>query len=318
MNEFELIHRYFNNSNQDSSVIHGIGDDAAIIKPSKNYDLVMSVDTLLEDVHFPSTMPPQDIGYRCVAVNISDMAAMGAIPRWLTLALSLPEFNEKWLEKFSIGLFTALEEYKVTLVGGDTTSGKQLTLTASITGEVKSDSAITRAGASVGDLIFITGTIGDAAAGLGLIGDTEDSSEDEKFLIERFARPSARSHIGQALVNIASAAIDVSDGLFADTKKLLDASLVGGSININDIPFSRSLINLFSQKERQQYALNGGDDYELLFTVPVTKIHELDKIKNTSGISITQIGAVSEADGLECILDNKKIEYDHGGYLHFS
>ena len=220
MNEFELIHRYFKKHDQDVSVIKGIGDDAAIIKTSKGQNLVISTDTLLEGVHFPTRMSPHDIGYRCVAVNISDMAAMGATPRWLTLALSLPSFDQEWLENFSLGLFAAAKEYKVTLVGGDTTSGQQLTITISITGEVKSNSAITRARARPGDLLFVTGTIGDAAAGLSLIGDTNTLGEDEQLLMERFSRPSARIEVGQSLLDIASAAFDVSDGLFADTGKL--------------------------------------------------------------------------------------------------
>lgn len=318
MNEFELIHRYFKKHDQDVSVIKGIGDDAAIIKTSKGHNLVISTDTLLEGVHFPTKMSPHDIGYRCVAVNISDMAAMGATPRWLTLALSLPSFDQEWLENFSLGLFAAAKEYKVTLVGGDTTSGQQLTITISITGEVKSNSAITRARARPGDLLFVTGTIGDAAAGLSLIGDTNTLGEDEQLLMERFSRPSARIEVGQSLLDIASAAIDVSDGLFADTGKLLKASGVGGSINVNQIPFSQSMTNLYSFEKRQEFALNGGDDYELLFAVPESGIEQLNRIKETLDTPITQIGAVSEKIGLECILDNKKIEYEHNGYLHFS
>jgi thiamine-monophosphate kinase len=243
VDEFELIRRFFSKDNNDASVLIGVGDDGAIISPSPGHDLVMSADTLIENVHFPNCLPAEDIGYRCVAVNVSDIAAMGARARWMTLALTLPDVDEKWLQQFSDGLYHAAQKYDVSLIGGDTTSAQQISLTINITGEVLPDQAITRSQARRDDLIFVTGNLGDAAAGLDLLVNSAASSKTEEFLIQRFSRPSARSEIGQALCGIATAAIDISDGLYADTKKLLMASELGGHLYIDRLPISMELKN---------------------------------------------------------------------------
>ena len=318
MGEFELIRRFFSKDNNDTSVLIGVGDDGAIISPSPGHDLVISTDTLIENVHFPNCLPAEDIGYRCVAVNVSDIAAMGARARWMTLALTLPDVDEKWLQQFSDGLYHAAQEYDVSLIGGDTTSAQQISLTISITGEVLPDQAITRSHACGDDLIFVTGNLGDAAAGFDLLVNSVASSKTEEFLIQRFSRPSARSEIGQALCGIATAAIDVSDGLYADTKKLLMASELGGHLYIDRLPISMELKKIYNQEQRLKFALSGGDDYELLFTAPAMKLNEIRKIAHIYNIPITKIGEVRNQSELNCSLNDKLINYDDSGYLHFN
>jgi len=316
--EFELIRRFFSKDNNDTSVLIGVGDDGAIISPSPGHDLVMSADTLIENVHFPNCLPAEDIGYRCVAVNVSDIAAMGARARWMTLALTLPDVDEKWLQQFSDGLYHAAQKYDVSLIGGDTTSAQQISLTISITGEVLPDQAITRSHARRDDLIFVTGNLGDAAAGFDLLVNSVASSKTEEFLIQRFSRPSARSEIGQALCAIATAAIDVSDGLYADAKKLLMASELGGHLYIDRLPISMELKKIYNQEQRLKFALSGGDDYELLFTAPAMKLNEIRKIAHIYNIPITKIGEVRNQSELNCSLNDKLINYDDSGYLHFN
>ena len=318
MDEFELIRRFFSKDNNDASVLIGVGDDGAIISPSPGHDLVMSADTLIENVHFPNCLPAEDIGYRCVAVNVSDIAAMGARARWMTLALTLPDVDEKWLQQFSDGLYHAAQKYDVSLIGGDTTSAQQISLTISITGEVLPDQAITRSQARRDDLIFVTGNLGDAAAGLDLLVNSAASSKTEEFLIQRFSRPSARSEIGQALCGIATAAIDISDGLYADTKKLLMASELGGHLYIDRLPISMELKKIYNQEQRLKFALSGGDDYELLFTAPAMKLNEIGKIAHIYNIPITEIGEVRNQSELNCSLNDKLINYGDSGYLHFN
>jgi thiamine-monophosphate kinase len=318
MDEFELIRRFFLRDNNDKSVLIGIGDDGAVIKPSPEHDLVMSTDTLIEDIHFPNCLSAEDIGYRCVAVNVSDIAAMGARARWMTLALTLPNIDQEWLKKFSNGFYSAAQEYGVSLIGGDTTQGQKISLTVNITGEVKPKQAITRSNASYDDLIFVTGNIGDAAAGLDLIVNSSDINDMKKSLIRRFSRPTARHELGQALSGIASAAIDISDGLYADTKKLLMASELGGHLYIDRLPISKALKETFGQERSIECSLGGGDDYELLFTAPAIKLNEIHEIVNKYNIPITEIGEVRKYSQLSCSLNDKLFNYDDSGYLHFN
>jgi thiamine-monophosphate kinase len=264
------------------------------------------MDTLVEDVHFPSGSNPADIGYRAVAVNLSDIAAMGATPRWMTLALSLQSANEEWLELFSEGMFAAAAEYDVALVGGDTTHANQIVATVQITGEVASGDAILRSGARAGDTVYVTGTVGDAAAGLyGLI-----NGEAVRELANRFARPSARVSYGQSLVGVATAAIDVSDGLFADLGRLLTASGVGAEIDIGQLPISTALAENFAVERQRSFALGGGDDYELCFTAT-------GEVPDPGVMPLTAIGAVTETPGLVCKLDGDIVPFDDSGYRHF-
>jgi thiamine-monophosphate kinase len=305
VDEFALIRRYFDRKAGAPDVVTGIGDDGAIVVPAAGRHQVQVIDTLVEGVHFPPTSNASDIGYRVVAVNLSDIAAMGARPRWMTLALTLPQKDERWIEAFADGLFVAAAEHDVTLIGGDTTSGDAVVATVHITGDVDPDRALLRSGARVGDRIFVTGTCGDAAAGLQLLS----RGESDDFLLRRFWRPTARVHAGMRLAGYATAAIDVSDGLLGDLKKLLEASGVGALIDIERVPLSTAMRSRFDTDEQRHLALTGGDDYELCFTAGDTPLpHDL---------AATAIGTVTATGELQCRFDGAVVDFDDSGYRHF-
>ena len=305
MDEFELIGRYFARPG-GTGVELGVGDDGAVLAPSPGLHQVQVIDTLVEGVHFPADLSPSDIGFRAVAVNLSDIAAMGARPRWMLLALSLPEANERWLEAFAGGLYTAAAEYGVALVGGDTTRAPMVVATVEVTGEIEPGRALRRDGARPGDTIYVSGTLGDAAAGLaGLIDGTP-----VRDLVYRFTRPAARVGLGQALVGYASAAIDVSDGLFGDLSKLLRASGVGGEIRLEDLPLSAALVQSFPPAEQRRLALQGGDDYELCFTAS-------GPLPDTGIVPVTAIGTVTAAGGVVCRDRGRIVPVADDAYLHF-
>ena len=305
MDEFELIRRYFDRTGDMPGVAVGVGDDGAVLTPDATKQQIQVVDTLVEGVHFPSDTDAADIAYRAVAVNLSDIAAMGGCPRWMTLALTLSNSDEQWVESFSSGLFEAADKYDVVLVGGDTTSGPVVTVTVTITGEVEKGAALLRSGAKAGDRIFVTGTLGDAAAGLKL----QQRGESDDFLVQRFLRPTPRITTGRSLVGKAHAAIDISDGLAGDLNKLLMASGVGGEIEVDKLPMSAALRARFAPEEQQQLALCGGDDYELCFTAACNAV---DKIPD-----ITEIGRVNDSSGLICRQNGDIVEVDDSGYRHF-
>ena len=317
LDEFGLIQRYFDHALTDVSVRVGIGDDGAVLAPDAGRDLITVIDTLVEDVHFPANLSPDAVGYRSVAVNLSDIAAMGARPRWMTLALTLDEANEAWLEGFAAGLFDAAQEHGVSLVGGDTTRGKQKVISVQVTGDIEAGMSIKRSGATDGDLIFVSGTIGDAAAGLSFIKDDDVASDEKQFLANRFRRPSARVALGQVLTGLASAAIDISDGLFSDIHKLLDKAQVGATIEAESIPISPSLKSVVSGDEALHYALTGGDDYELCFTVRPGDEQTAMMRAEQCGVPITRIGTIEAGSGLSCTRAGIRFEFDHGGYRHF-
>lgn len=305
MDEFELIERYFNRRVSASGVTVGIGDDGAVLRPVAGRDEIQVIDTLVEGVHIPIDSNAADFGYRLVIVNLSDIAAMGARPLWMTLALTLPQKDEQWVADFAAGLFEAAAEYDVALVGGDTTYGDTVVATLHVTGEVEEGGALLRSGAQVGDTIFVTGTLGDAAAGLELL----QNGECDSFLAARFLRPSARIETGRSLVGNANAVIDISDGLVGDLKKLLDASNVGGELDIENVPMSDALKSRFEVADRIRFALTGGDDYELCFTA------RPDDVGHVAGA--TPIGRVVRGADLVCRNKGVIVEYDDGGYRHF-
>jgi thiamine-monophosphate kinase len=305
VDEFELINRFFDRPVTTPGVVTGIGDDGAVLEPEPGRDQVQVIDSLVEGVHFPADSNAADIGYRAVAVNLSDIAAMGARPRWMTLALTLPQKDAQWLADFADGLFEAAAEFDVALVGGDTTSGDAVVATVHMTGEVEEGKALLRSGAQVGDTIFVTGTVGDAAAGLDLLR----RGVHDNFLINRFLRPSARIDMGCSLVGRASAAIDVSDGLIGDLKKLLDASGVGGELDVERVPMSDAVKSCFDEADRIGFALTGGDDYELCFTATPDAVEGI--------ADITAVGRITDGNELVCRQDGDIVEYEDSGYRHF-
>ena len=307
MDEFDLIQTYFVRPDEVAGVSTGIGDDGAVLQPDPDRELISVIDTLVEGVHFPDGTDPFDIGFRSVAVNLSDIAAMGGRPRWMTLALTLPSAEADWLSRFSEGLHAAATEYQVALVGGDTTFGRSLVVSVQITGDVAVGKALKRSGATVGDHIFVTGTVGDAAAGLELVA----SGTPDSYLSARFLRPNARVDYGQSLLDIATSAIDLSDGLYADLAKLLAASHVGGRLDFELLPFSAELCALFDNDARLQFGLSGGDDYELCFTAPP------GTAPAGKGFPVTRIGTVTEGQDIVCMLDDELVPFTDSGYRHF-
>lgn len=307
MDEFDLIQTYFVRQGEAPGVETGIGDDGAIMQPDPGRDLIAVMDTLVQDVHFPVATDPFDIAFRAVAVNLSDVAAMGGRPRWMTLALTLPSAQTDWLARFAEGLHAAAGEFGVTLVGGDTTTGKSLVVTIQIVADAEPGTAIKRSTAKVGDAIYVTGTVGDAAAGLELISAGTPHPE----LSSRFLRPNARVDYGQKLAGVASAAIDVSDGLFADLSKLLAASNVGGVLQLESLPLSAPLQQLFDKAAQRRLALSGGDDYELVFTAAA------DVGLPDCDLRVTRVGTVVAGGGLVCQLDGELVPYSDSGYRHF-
>ncbi len=315
MDEFEIIRRYFARESSGEGIRVGIGDDGAVLIPAHDRDLISVVDTLVSGIHYPETLAPADIGYRAVAVNLSDVAAMGARPRWMTLALTLVNAERAWLDSFARGLFEAADEHALALVGGDTTRGEQTVISVQIIADVDPGKAMLRAGAEEGDAIYVTGTVGDAAAGLSILQSGLPGSDDVDYLIRQFTRPVARIEAGAAIASIAHAAIDLSDGLYTDLDKLLAASGVAGSLELADIPLSSQLTNLMDEDDALRFALSGGDDYELCFTASAAE-DEIAAIRESTGVAITRLGQVLKGSGLKCTRNGDLFDYQDAGYRH--
>ena len=302
MDEFQLIADYFERAADAPGVTVGIGDDGAIVSVDSGQQ-VHVLDTLVQDIHFPANAGPADIAWRAVAVNLSDIAAMGAEPQWMTLGLTLPNVGERWIREFSEGLFDIADSYGVQLIGGDTTRGPVVVVTVAMTGTLPGEPLL-RSGARAGDAIYVTGNLGDAAGGLA----SYEAGESSPDLLRRFLRPTPRLIEGRALVGRASAAIDVSDGLAADLAKLLSASGVGGEVRIEDLPISEQLQDLCGDKRSEELALTGGDDYELCFTGPA----------GLDSLGSSRIGTVTDSGELVFTRDGEIVDVDTGGYRHFS
>jgi len=320
MGEFELIARHFTRSpRRRDRVALGVGDDCALLAPAPGQQLAVSTDMLLEGRHFLSTVPPERLGHKALAVNLSDLAAMGADPAWLTLSLTMPEVDEPWLAAFSDSLFELLDYYDMQLIGSDTTRGP-LSLTLGIHGLVPAGRALKRAGAKPGDWIFVTGTLGDSAAGLSLLQHHHRLNDPavHEVLIKRHLRPMPRVLQGQALRNLATSAIDLSDGLISDLGHILTASRVGARINLDALPLSAALRDHFEPEQVLRWALSGGEDYELCFTVPEVNRGALDVALGHLGVAYTCIGQIApEAEGLTLLENGKPRSFHHKGFDHF-
>ncbi|GKX46439.1 thiamine-phosphate kinase [Pectobacterium carotovorum] len=319
--EFDLIARYFNrvrSSRRDVEL--GIGDDCALLTVADKQMLAVSTDTLVSGIHFLPDIDPADLGYKSLAVNLSDLAAMGADPAWLSLAITLPKSNSQWLSAYSDSLFELLDYYGMQLVGGDTTRGP-LSLTLTIHGLVPAGRALTRRGARIGDWIYVTGSLGDSAAGLAILQNTlhVDDEETRQRLIQRHLRPQPRILQGQALRDLASSAIDLSDGLISDLQHILKASECGARINLDAIPQSDWLRGCVDEEQALRWALSGGEDYELCFTVPEINRGALELALGHLGADYTCIGQIGpSSEGLRFFRDNKATELNWKGYDHFS
>jgi thiamine-monophosphate kinase len=319
LSEFALIERYFRKAGaMRADVQLGVGDDAALLQSPPGAQLVAAMDTLVAGVHFPHGSPPASIGHRVLAVNLSDLAAMGARPAWALLALTLPKIDEHWLEEFTGGFAALARSHDVALVGGDTTSGP-LSVTVQIMGHVAKSTALLRSGGRVGDRVFVSGTPGDAAAGLAIEqSKLTASSEAERYLRKRFLYPSPRLALGDCLRGYATACIDVSDGLLGDTGKLAHASGCGVEIVFDDVPVSEELVSAVGERRARELALTGGDDYELCFTVPPSEVERLRHNLPPERWGYCCIGTLREAAGAVVTSNGTVIEFSHSGYDHFA
>ncbi len=315
LGEFDVIARYFTREDQRRDVLLGVGDDAAVLAAPSEQRIVIAIDTIGAGVHFPLETAAEDIGYRALAVNLSDLAAMGAQPSWMTLSLSLPKADEHWLAGFAQGLFQLAELHGVLLVGGDTVRGP-LVITVQIGGWVEVDGWLTRRGAHADELLFVSGHPGDAAAGLERLQHSVTDDEAAQYLQRRFLRPTPRVELGRGLRNVASAAMDVSDGLLVDLEKLCAASGCGAELDLDALPMSAALRTACSRDEQLRHALSGGDDYELLFTAPRAALPVIERMRQHH--PITAIGVMTHEPGVRCVSNGRRVELDYKGYDHFA
>lgn len=319
MKEFDLISRYFSQQvAKRKDVIIGIGDDCALLAPAENQHIAVTTDTLVSGVHFPVNTPPRAIGHKAVAVNLSDLAAVGAEPTWISLALTLPEVNEAWLSEFSIGVFELCEFYNVQLVGGDTTQGP-LSITITAQGIVPQNKFISRSNAKAGDWLYVTGELGDAALALKNIQGEVDLVESTKGrILEQLDYPKPRVLAGQALRDYATSAIDISDGLLADLQHICKASDVGAKIILEKIPVSTTMLETLGRDKAIELAITGGDDYELLFSVAEDNKVGMETALSNLGIPTTCIGQLNRCAGITTLLDGEKVIMNGKGFEHFS
>lgn len=321
MQEFELIRQFFQREqaeNAHSGVILGIGDDCALLQTPEGKQLAVSVDTLVAGVHFPADADAEEIAERALRVNLSDLAAMGAEPLWFTLALTLPEVNEDWLRSFSRGLFRVANEFGCALVGGDTTAGP-LSLTLQVMGALAPHQALRRDGASPGDFVLVTNCVGDGAAALAVIQERLHlSAEHEDYLRARFYRPQPRFAEASLIRDFASAALDISDGLVADLGHICRASDLAAVIDVESLPLSPALLAVNDLDLARRWALSGGDDYELCFTVPAEQMPEVAMLIAEGKLQATVIGALHVGSSVVCELDGEAFALTQPGYQHFS
>lgn len=313
--EFSLIARYFAPlAPQADGVVLGIGDDAALLDCPPGRTLVAATDTLVAGVHFPADTPPAAIGHRALAVNLSDLAAMGATPAWFLLALTIPAVDAHWLDGFSTGLRDLARAHHLALVGGDTTRGP-LTITVTALGHVAPAAALRRAGALAGDDVYISGCLGAAATGLRM---WQDATPQTAVLRDTFLYPVPRLALGQALTGLAHAAIDVSDGLCADLAHILTASGVGATLDAEHLPLHPAAVSALGEQTARELALTGGDDYELCFTAPPAAAAHVLVAGREAGCAVTRIGRIDKQPGLRVQLHGKPVTVTQPGYQHFT
>jgi thiamine-monophosphate kinase len=326
--EFDLIDRIRARVPQRGDVILGIGDDAALLQVPVGKQLAIATDTLNAGVHFPRDTAPADIGWKALAVNLSDLAAMGAQPAWCTLSLSLPAADADWVDGFLDGFLGLASRHDVALVGGDTTRGP-LSIGVTVHGFVDPGHSLRRGAAKVGDEVWVSGTLGDAAGALRLLlplpaaiqtpAQTELPAAILHALRLRLDRPTPRVATGLALVGVAHAAIDLSDGLLADLAHVCRASAVAAELQLEALPASPALRDAFAPAQRHALQAAGGDDYELCFTAPATARAAIDAIARDTGVALTRIGAIVAGEGIRVFDDRGDLwQPARSGYVHFA
>lgn len=320
MTEWQIIEKYFAMIPvKRDDVVLGIGDDAALLHQHQQQQLVVTTDTLIAGVHFPENTQAFDIGYKALAVNVSDLAAMGATPAWFSLALTLPAADECWLQAFTEGMSSLMQPYQLALIGGDLTRGS-MAITISIIGFLPLGKGLLRSQARVGDDIYVTGSIGDAGAALAYLqGSLTIDAALMPAALQKLNRPEPRVQCGQALLDVAHAAIDISDGLLADLQHILQKSQVGATIDIEKLPLSTLLAKQLPRELAMNLALSSGDDYELCFTADPLQQTQIQTIAQTLQLTITKIGKVEAMPGLRWVQQDKAGSFhrENIGYQHF-
>ncbi len=315
--ESQLIERYFRElgaSRED--IVLGIGDDAALLRVPGNCELVLTTDALIEGVHFLPGAPARGLGHRALAVNLSDIAAMGASPSWALLSLNLPVADEAWLREFAAGFGALARSHDVALVGGNLSRGA-LSITVELAGLVPTGQALRRDGARAGDELYLSGSVGDAACGLELLrGEVTVPAAEAAYLQRRFEYPTPRVALGQALRGIASACIDISDGVYIDASRLLAASGCGAKLEIERLPVSEPLRRALGEQSWRT-ALCGGEDYELCFTAPPAQAAAVVATAARTGQAVTRIGALYPGTGLTLTAAGSVMQFSPSGFDHF-
>ena len=312
--EFDLIELIRSRVATRDDVLLGIGDDAAIVKVPADRQLVVAMDTLNRGVHFPDNTGAAEIGWKALAVNLSDLAAMGAEPAWCTLSLSLPSGDAAWVDRFLDGFLELAALHRVALVGGDTTRGP-LSVSVAVHGLVAPGRALRRSGAVAGDDIWVTGTLGEAA---GALAQWRSGAAVTPALRERLDRPTPRLAVGARIAEVAHACIDVSDGLLADLQHICTASDVGAQIQLDALPASPDLMAAFDSQRRQGIQATGGDDYELCFTAAPSAREDIERIARETGTAMTYIGRVVAGERVRALMsDGTEWQPSRTGYVHF-
>ena len=320
--EFSLINTYFKTPSTHPDVSLGIGDDCAVVSIPEGKQLAVTTDTLVDGIHFPTETSPADIASKAIAVNLSDLAAMGARPAWLMLAMTLPEVDECWISDFADSFHATANRYQVELIGGDTTQGP-LSITIQAMGLVDPQRIMRRDGARPGDAIYISGTLGDAAAGLKILQQGQLIDENQAWLVSRLKRPQARVELGHSASAFCRCAIDISDGLAADLGHILEASDCGATVNIDRIPLSHQLVEYSNNRNEVDWnrVLSGGDDYELCLVVAPENENRLLQLAGELSLPLTRIGTIeAEARGALNFIDESGAKYllNDTGYEHFT
>lgn len=315
--EFDIIRRYFDRPARGA--VLGVGDDAALVRTGAGTELVVATDMLLEGRHFLPGADPRALGHKALAVNLSDMAAMGATPRWATLAIALPSDDEPWLDAFARGLFALAERFETELIGGDTTRGP-LTLAITILGEAPAGRALRRSGARPGDDVWVSGELGGASLGLAhLRGEVQLAAEDAWPMLQRLNEPEPRVELGKRLLGLANSAIDVSDGFAADLGHILERSGVGASVQYGTLPRPEALGGVRDESLVRRCVLAGGDDYELVFTAAQARRSDIEALAREIGLPLTRVGHIErEPAGLRLLDADGRVLPPAGGFDHFA
>jgi len=326
LTEFDIIDRYFTDISSHAEGVHlGVGDDCALLQVSPGQQLAVSVDNLVLDRHFDINVPVEDVAFKAVSVSVSDLAAMGARPLWMTLSLTMAEADETWLKAFSTGLAEALATYHVALVGGNTSQGPT-NIGTQLIGSVESGQAMTRSGAKPGDLIYVSGSFGAEALGLHLhlnhLRGLDLSSQDKAALMNAWYRPLALPGLGQRLRQVVSSCIDVSDGLLGDLQHILRSSNVGARLQLRDIPLHPYISELIAQEKEslqdiyERYVC-AGEGYQLCFTVAPDQSGKLAEIAKAENVSLSCIGVIEAQQGLRSYYENTLLNLNSAAYRHF-